>query len=72
MLVEGGIAEDIAEISDLRAGDDPIVQAARQHLLRGPELDPIGHQEFELLRRIGPYPTGCPAARIEATAAVRS
>ena len=60
MLVEHGVAEDVAEIADLRAGDDALEQALGQDVGGLPQLDPVRPQKFELLRRIAPHPDRVP------------
>jgi hypothetical protein len=51
MLVEHGVAEDVAEIPDLGAGDDALEHAARHHVGGGAYLDPMRPQELKLLWR---------------------
>src|SRR5260370_41829865 len=54
MLIKHRVAENVAEISNLRTRDDALEKASRHHLLSGPHLDPFLHKEVELLRRIAP------------------
>ena len=60
MLIKHCVAENVAEISDLRAGDDALEQASRHHILGGPHLDTQRQKEVELLRRIAPHPDRMP------------
>jgi len=48
MLVQYGIAEEVAEIADLRAGEDALEQPSRHDIVGRVYLDPLRQQEFEL------------------------
>ena len=60
MLVEHRVAEEVAEIPDLRAGDDALEQAFRHDVVGPPQFDAVRPQEFELLGRIAPHPHRMP------------
>src|SRR4030095_6764012 len=54
LLVEHRIAKEVAEISDLRAGEDLLVESPRDHIVRGAKLNSVWQEKFELVRRIAP------------------
>src|SRR5262245_31742461 len=56
VLVEHGVAEDVAEISDLGGRDDPLEQATRYNVVGWAHLDALRPQKLKPLRRIAPYP----------------